>query len=580
MPDRPELFPCSLICASSSKQQAASNKLHRPIVSRFLLVAFCLLLIAMLVPPRAVAQAADSSSLGEIARELRQKKQTETRLRPEDVTALFASLDQILDFASKDTGFPKRGLVKRQLVDREYVEAYLTRELSKQAREDGLARSEIVLKKFGLLPANFELKDYLVKATARQLGGFYNLKDKTMYLLNWVPLELQRPVMAHELTHALQDQNYDLSLFTQPPSRAAAQTGDPGSMAVRGTDEDEHSIATRALIEGQAMVVFLDYQLRLTGHSLANSPDALSLLSSALQNYESAVALHDAPRVLRESTIFPYREGLLFEVELLRYGGKPAAFAGAFARVPTNTYQILHPDVYLAKSDTPNVQIPDIRSVLGNGFELFDSGTIGALDTRIMVRDFGRENDLFTVAAHWAGGSYVAVKRAGVAGQKLTPADISLFYVSRWKTAQAANRFAYLYKSALNKRELDAREETIDNTNCVQTAPCKGPVWLSRLVTKEGPAYLEVLPNNTVMIAQGFGDPAVSQLRALILRRESANAPIPPSGSGQALAQAAPEGIHAMPERHELSLSLYESPSFLAFQNSILSSQSSVLGSR
>ncbi len=56
----------------------------------------------------------------------------------------------------------------------------------------------------------------------QHLAGYYDLRDKTMYLLNWVPLELQRPVMAHELTHALQDQNYDLSRLRQPESSASA----------------------------------------------------------------------------------------------------------------------------------------------------------------------------------------------------------------------------------------------------------------------------------------------------------------------------------------------------------------------
>jgi hypothetical protein len=526
-------------------QQPAKRERHLAAgVCGVLLAAGSLL---FLVPLCVTAQEASGSSLGEVARELRQKKQAEVRLRPEDVTALFASLDQILDFASKDTGFAKQGPVKRQLVGRESVEAYFAQELPKQA-EEGLARSELVLKKFGLLAPDFELKNYLVKSTVRQLGGFYNPRDKTMYLLNWVPLELQRPVMAHELTHALQDQNYDLSRLLQSAPRAAAQAGNPGSMAVRGTDEDEHSLASRALIEGQAMVVFLDYMLRPTGHTLAGSPDALGLLSGALENYESAVTLHDAPRILRESAMFPYREGLAFEVELLRRGGKPMAFAGAFARTPTNTHQILHPDAYLANSATPSVSIPDIRPVLGDGFELFDSGTIGALDTRIMVREYGRENDRYTVAAQWDGGSYVAVKRAGVARQKLTPADISLFYVSRWKTEQAAERFAYLYKSALSKREPEAREQTVDNSRCVQTAPCGGPLWVSRLATREGLTYLEVLPNNMTIIAQGFNEATVAQLRALVMRRQTAN----------------------LPAAHELSLSLYESPTFLAFQNSVL----------
>ncbi len=165
-------------------------------------------------------------------------------------------------------------------------------------------------------------------------------------------------------------------------------------MAVSGTDEDEHSIAQRAVLEGQAMVVFIDYLLRPQGITLANSPDAQDLVSNNLESYDLPMNLHDAPRVLKESTMFPYHEGLAFEVELLRRGGKAKAFAGPFAHVPSNTHQILHPDAYLAKAATPSVKIPDLRPILAGRFELLDSGMIGELDSRIMAREFGRENDL------------------------------------------------------------------------------------------------------------------------------------------------------------------------------------------
>ena len=106
--------------------------------------------------------------------------------------------------------------MKRQLIGRDRIDAYIAQELSKQVEEDRLGRSELVMKKMGLLPADFELKSFLMKAVGQHLAGYYDLRDKTMYLLNWVPLEMQRPVMAHELTHALQDQNYDLSRLRQP----------------------------------------------------------------------------------------------------------------------------------------------------------------------------------------------------------------------------------------------------------------------------------------------------------------------------------------------------------------------------
>jgi hypothetical protein len=513
-------------------------------VSLFLLcgLAYCL----AAAPLQLAAQSTDDRSLGDIAREMRAKQRSEIRVTQEDAKEIFAAVDQILDFASKDTGFPKHSQVKRQLIGRDRIDAYVAQQLSQQVEEDRLGRSELVLKKIGLLPADFALKNFLLKAVGQHLAGYYDLRDKTMYLLNWVPLESQRPVMAHELTHALQDQNYDLSKFRQSESSSPVKSA---SMSVSGTDEDEHGIAQRAVLEGQAMVVFIDYLLRPQGITLASSPDAQDLVSNSLASYDGPMDLHDAPRVLKESTMFPYHEGLAFEVELLRRGGKTKAFAGPFARVPTNTHQILHPDAYLAKAVTPSVRVPDLRPILASGFELLDSGMIGELDTRIMAREFGRENDLFSVAANWNGGGYVAVKPIGIPDQKLTTSDISLLYVSRWKTPKAARRFAEIYKTALTRRLTVSREQTVDHTDCLPGAPCNGPLWSSKLLTSEGTDYLEILPDNTVMITQSFSEAVVSQLRELVL--------------SPAAAQLSASNLH------ELSLSLYESPAFLDFQEQV-----------
>ena len=108
-----------------------------------------------------------------------------------------------------------------------------------------------------------------------------------MYLMNWIPLEAQRTVMAHELTHALQDQNYDLSKFEKHESGSANPSGG-ASMSVSGTDEDEHDLAQSAVIEGQAMVVFVDYGLRAANVTLASSPDAQDIASNILRELRSA----------------------------------------------------------------------------------------------------------------------------------------------------------------------------------------------------------------------------------------------------------------------------------------------------
>jgi hypothetical protein len=48
-----------------------------------------------------------------------------------------------------------------------------------------------------------------------QVAGYYDVKTKTVNLLNWLDVEQQKPVLAHELTHALQDQSFGIEKWVK-----------------------------------------------------------------------------------------------------------------------------------------------------------------------------------------------------------------------------------------------------------------------------------------------------------------------------------------------------------------------------
>src|SRR5260370_6486687 len=139
-----------------------------------------------------------------------QPKKEEVKITPREAEELFHSVDEILAFDSKHTGLPIKKQVKRRLTSRDEVVGYLTRHM-KDEDVKRLQRSELVLKKFGLLPRDFDLEKLLVSLLREQVAGYYDPKTKTVNLLDWVPMEEQEPVMAHELTHALQDQTINLN---------------------------------------------------------------------------------------------------------------------------------------------------------------------------------------------------------------------------------------------------------------------------------------------------------------------------------------------------------------------------------
>src|SRR5690242_2981066 len=132
------------------------------------------------------------------------------KISPQQAEELFRSIDEILKFASKDTALPIKKEVKRRLTSRDEVVAYLEKNMAEDKDAQRLRRSELVLKKFGLLPKDFNLQKFLVALLREQVAGYYDFKTKTVNMLDWVDAEQQKPVMAHELTHALQDQNFGL----------------------------------------------------------------------------------------------------------------------------------------------------------------------------------------------------------------------------------------------------------------------------------------------------------------------------------------------------------------------------------
>ena len=99
---------------------------------------------------------------------------------------------------------------------------YLTKHM-KDEDVKKLQRSELVLKKFGLLPRDFDLEKLLVALLREQVAGYYDPKTKTVNLLDWVPMEEQEPVMAHELTHALQDQTIGLDKWMKKGDKDLAE---------------------------------------------------------------------------------------------------------------------------------------------------------------------------------------------------------------------------------------------------------------------------------------------------------------------------------------------------------------------
>ncbi len=487
--------------------------------------------------------AAPEESLADRARKVRKDTTNEVKMTDADTKKLFESVDRIFTFAVEDTGMPKRAVVKRQLVSKADAEKYVKERLAKEEYTQRFAQEELSMKKLGFLPRDFNLKEFLVKSTGQQVAGYYDEETKTISMLNWVPPDRQEPILAHELTHALQDQNYNLSKWMKAAPRGAGDEAKGGAV-------DDSAIARKAVVEGQAMVVYMDYLLKPLGRSLENTPGLMYQMEEPMvKGAIDSQLMHDAPMIMREVGTFSYQGGLIFEGELLHKGGRNMAFAGAFARPPRSSHEVLQPDTYIRGEKLAPVRIPDMSEVLNNQYEVYDSGGIGEIDVRALMRQYGEKRRIADdVSSAWQGGAYVTFRRKDkvVSEATATTADLALLYISRWKTPQAAEQFAQFYTDAVSDRYGSAKAEQLPA--CAET---KCPVSMAKITTEEGMVIIEHWADNSVLVTESF-DPATAAKLGAALR----------DGAGTAHAEN-------LPLQEEIGLRLLEIPAFQAFARQI-----------
>jgi hypothetical protein len=414
---------------------------------------------------------------------------------------LFHSVDEILSFVSDDTKLPIEHSVKRKLISRDEVNRYLTTKFNDDKGAQRLERSEIVLKKFGLLDRDFQLRPFLLSLLTEQIAGFYDSKTKTVNLLDWIKPEEQKPVLAHELTHALQDQKVGLEKWSDVGDDNIARDAKEDNEHLR-TDEAE--TAREAVTEGQAMAVFVDYTLEPTGKTLADAPELADRLKDLVADTSGSPVMARAPLLLQESLLFPYSDGLSFEQAVLIKEGKEGAFAGVLANPPTSSFEIMHPDAYMAHTPVPVLPLPDIHPLLDATYTPYDIGVMGELDVRILTELFGGQKMAAALTPEWDGGVYYAAQRksAVTAEQKDSTASIGLLYYSRWRNNDAARAFMHVYAAQIPRQYAGVVRREKDEADADEQV----------YSTNEGDVLLWV-SGKRVFISEGFDLPLARQLR-------------------------------------------------------------------
>ena len=432
-----------------------------------------------------------------------------SKITPEQAQKLFALVDVLIKFSSDETGLPIKSSVKRQLTSRDEVEKYLEQKFNEDEGTKRLQRDEIVLKKFGLLDRDFELKPFLLALLKEQIEAYYDSKTKTVNMLDWVGPDEEQPVLAHELTHALQDQHSDLEKWNDqtPDDVSTDSAGDIDHLA-----KDEMDTARDAVAEGQATVVMWDCELKPIGKSLIKDPEVLDLVKSQMSGAEDSPVMARAPLLLSESMLFPYREGMSFEQDVWMDQGQTAAFAGALDRPPTSSWEIINPREYEKKHIPAIPLLPNIHPLTDPAYKPYDIGQVGQLDVHILSELLGSDNAARALTPAWNGGLYWAgqLRSATTPAAQADTASIGLFYLSIWKNADSAQVFARIYSNRLGRKYTHVSELSSGTASA-------GDGSVEHLfATNEGPVLITIR-GKMVFIAESFPLPLARQLTALIL---------------------------------------------------------------
>ena len=441
-----------------------------------------------------------------------------THITPEQAQQLFALVDKLIKFSSEETGLPIKSTVKRQLTTRAAVESYLEEKFNEDEGAKRLERDEIVLKKFGLIDRDFELKPFLLALLKEQIEAYYDSKTKTVNLLDWVDPDEQESVMAHELTHALQDQHSDLEKWDNqtPDDVSHDAAGDQDHLA-----KDEMDTARDAVAEGQATAVMIDYSLKPLGKSLIKDPEVLDIVKSKMTSTDDSPVMARAPLLLSESMLFPYREGLSFEQDVWMDQGQTAAFAGALDRPPTSSWEIINPREYEKKHIPAIPLLPDIHPVVDPLYQAYDIGQIGELDVHIITELFGGDNAARDLTPAWDGGLYWAgqLRSATTPEEQSSTKSIGLFYLSVLKNADSAQVFAKLYARNLGRKYSSVQLET----SADRSAPADDGSVEQVYSTNEGPVVITTR-GKLVFVAESFPLPLARKLTSLILDAQGGGA--------------------------------------------------------
>jgi hypothetical protein len=355
--------------------------------------------------------------------------------------ALCGQIDGIAETLTKISGMPLKHPVPCDYISKEKINEFLNKRVKDVARPEEIRAEEMTLKKFGLVPQDFDLAKNTVDLLTEQAAAFYDYDKKKLFITDSTPSETQEPVLAHELSHAIADQSYNLAKFIRA-----------------GRKSDDGSTARLAVMEGQATWLMSEFLARKMGQTLKGSPALVSMMSNLSDTGGGQFPVFEnSPLYLRLTLVFPYTRGMLFQNAVFERDGE-AGFGEVFLKPPVSTQQIIHPEKYFAGMKPTQPDTPDPH--LKRAYKSLVGGTLGELEHSVMLEQFLGKARAAEIAPHWRGCTF-ELRENKKAGRTV------LLYAAEWDSEQSAGQFFEAYREILKKKwkKMMVASESADAVN-------------------------------------------------------------------------------------------------------------------
>ena len=345
-------------------------------------------------------------------------------------TTLLAAFDEVLQRVVALRHLQPQGAIRRDVRNRQQIRASILALSAEAFSPTEWEDERKAMVQWGLLPPEFPLRSFVLDLLTEQAAGYYDPKERTLFIADWLPDEIQKPVLAHELVHAVQDQHYDLRKnFDMVQGHA------------------DLTLARKALIEGDAMVVMFTYLLQPMGLTMEQLPDMRSLVQTGASLFGEQFQIYaQAPLILRQQLLFPYVSGTAFIKAALAQGGW-ARMARVYQQPPVSTEQILHPEKYFAAlPEVPQeVHLQLSPTVLQGTWTKLKRDILGEFLLSVVLQQFLPEAEAIKSAAGWAGDRYELFEQQG-------SGRLGMVAVSAWDTLDDATEFVQSYKTLLARK--------------------------------------------------------------------------------------------------------------------------------